>query len=307
MGLAYLPAQGSQTTGKLYFSWAPHMGEGETDPSHGWSESNLANPQPAGPWRIGKYWNYVTGDYIFPIPAEWAAVNTPGLCWRPGRFRDGGQGAQGPSVIAYGPWTDGNPPASNATLTTVPLLLYGDVYTPDSPTLNNYHHSDGWSGGEWLTAGDKATVIFVGTKGTGTCWYGCPDGTVWPPEPPYPPDCEDRGWWSTGFAGQILFYDPAALAAVAQGESGALGTPALWHARHRSCAIPCAIRSAESPCRCISFDAHAGCSMCSSRWRMGISRWCMSGGWRENQDRGYIYVRFVGTHAEYDQIHATTV
>ncbi|MEA3397293.1 MAG: hypothetical protein U9R05_07515, partial [Chloroflexota bacterium] len=25
------------------------------------------------------------------------------------------------------------------------------------------------------------------------------------------------GWWSTGFAGQIIFYDPADLAAVAQG------------------------------------------------------------------------------------------
>jgi hypothetical protein len=40
---------------------------------------------------------------------------------------------------------------------------------------------------------------------------------VWPDEPPYPPDCEDRGWWSERFAAQIIFYDPADLAAVAQG------------------------------------------------------------------------------------------
>ena len=60
-------------------------------------------------------------------------------------------------------------------------------------------------------------MIFVGTKGTGDCWYGCSDGTVW--EEPYPDDCSDhnRGWWSTGFEGQIIFYDPAQLAAVAQG------------------------------------------------------------------------------------------
>ena len=49
--------------------------------------------------------------------------------------------------------------------------------------MNNYHHADEWSGGAWLTAGDSSAVIFVGTKGTGDCWYGCPDGTVSPREP----------------------------------------------------------------------------------------------------------------------------
>ncbi|MDH3348924.1 MAG: hypothetical protein OEM02_12605, partial [Desulfobulbaceae bacterium] len=38
-------------------------------------------------------------------------------------------------------------------------------------------------------------------------------------EDPYPAgcDCEDRGWWSTVIQGQIIFYDPADLAKVAQG------------------------------------------------------------------------------------------
>jgi len=218
VGLAYLPPQGEQTTGKLYFAWAPHMGEGETNPSHGWSELDLSNPQPAGPWRIDNYWNYVTGDYLFPIPQEWADVYTPGMRLATGRFRDGGQGAQGPSLFAIGPWNEGNPPPAGSTLPAIPLLLYGSVYEENSPTMNGYHHSDEWSGGAWLTAGDRSAVIFVGTKGTGDCWYGCPDGTVWPDEPPYPPDCPDRGWWSTGFEGQIIFYDPADLAAVARGE-----------------------------------------------------------------------------------------
>jgi len=76
--------------------------------------------------------------------------------------------------------------------------------------LNDYHHSDEWSGAAWLTAGDNAAVVFVGTKGQGDCWYGNPDGPCL--------DCENRGWWSDAFVGQMLFYDPADLAAVARGE-----------------------------------------------------------------------------------------
>jgi len=217
VGLEYLPAQGAQQAGKLYFCWAQHMGEGDTNPSHGWCDLDLSNPNTAGAWRIGEYRNYVTTDYIFAIPQAWADAHTPGLYLATGRFRDGGQGAQGPSIFAYGPWNHGNPPAAGSTLNAVPLLLYGDVYTSGSPRMDNYHHSDEWSGAAWLTAGDKAAVVFVGTKGTGDCWYGCMDGTVWPDEPPYPPECPERGWWSSGFVGQMVFYDPSDLAAVAQG------------------------------------------------------------------------------------------
>jgi hypothetical protein len=209
-GLEYLPPQGNQTTGKLYFAWAQHMGEGETNPSHGWSEIDLSNRQTAGPWRIGDYWNYVTGDYIFAIPQTWADANAPGMYLATGRFRDGGQGAQGPSLFVYGPWTEGDPPPPNSTLPATPLLLYSDVTASEQFTLNHYHHSDEWSGAAWLTAGDKAAVVFVGTKGRGDCWYGNPDGPCL--------DCENRGWWSDSFVGQILFYDPADLAAVARGE-----------------------------------------------------------------------------------------
>jgi hypothetical protein len=216
-GLEYLPPQGAQTTDKLYFAWAPHMGEGDTNPSHGWAELDLSNPQSAGAWRVGSYWNYVTGDYLFAIPQAWANAYTPGMRLATGRYRDGGQGAQGPSIFAIGPWNEGNPPAQGATLSAVPLLLYGNVYEENPPSMDDYHHSDEWAGGAWLTADNKSAVIFVGTKGQGDCWYGCADGTVWPEEPPYPPPCPERGWWSTGFVGQILFYDPADLAAVATG------------------------------------------------------------------------------------------
>jgi len=213
-GLEYLPAQGGQTTGKLHFCWAQHMGEGATNPSHGWCELNLSDPQTAGAWRIEDYWNYVTTDYLFAIPQAWADTYTPGMYLATGRFRDGGQGAEGPSLFAYGPWNEGHPPAPGSTLSAMPLLLYGNAYEENPPAMNDYHHSDEWSGGAWLTTASKSAVIFAGTKGQGECWYGCADGTD---EPPWPDDC-DRGWWSDRFVGQVLFYAPADLAAVARGE-----------------------------------------------------------------------------------------
>jgi hypothetical protein len=216
-GLEYLPPLGDQESGKLYFCWAPHLDEGATNPSHGWAELDLSNPQPAGPWRVGEYTNYVTTDYLFAIPQAWADAHAPGMRLATGRYRDGGQASYGPSLFAIGPWNEGNPPQPGATLDAIPLLLYGNVYEEGSPAMDGYAHSDHWSGGAWLTAGDKSAVVFVGTKGLGETWYGCPDGTVWPEEPPYPPECEERGWWSERFAAQVIFYNPADLAAVASG------------------------------------------------------------------------------------------
>ncbi len=222
--LEYLPPQGEQETGKLYFSWVQHLDEGATNPSHGWAELNLSDPQPAGLWRIGEYWNYVTSDYLFAIPQEWADTYTPGMSLATGRFRDGGQGSFGPSVFAIGPWNQGNPPAAGTVLEAIPLLLYGNYYQEGSTAMNGYADSDAWTGAAWLTAGEKSAVVFIGYKGLGDTWYGCPDGTVWPDEPPFPPECDDRGWWSTEFEAQMIFYNPANFAAVAIEEMGS-GVP----------------------------------------------------------------------------------
>lgn len=213
VGLEYLEPQGAQTSGKLYFSWAEHLDEGNTGPTHGWCELNLSNPQSKGVWRIGGRENYVTADYMFEIPASWSNVNTPGYRLATGRYRDGGQSAQGPALFTFGPWNVGNPPSSGTTLATKPLLLYDSILA-GSNMLNGYTHTDEWSGGAWLTAGDNSAVIFVGNKGIGYTWYGCVDGQECPPNC----DCgETRGWWSDQIAAQIIFYDPADLAKVAGG------------------------------------------------------------------------------------------
>ncbi|MFW6133265.1 MAG: hypothetical protein ACOC8F_05155 [Planctomycetota bacterium] len=221
-GLAWLPPQGEQTSAKLYFCRGPHMHEAQAVPSHGWCEPDLSEPDPAGPWRIADEWTYVTTDYLLPIPPRWAAEHTPPMRLATGRFRDGGQGSQGPTLLAIGPWNHGNPPAAGATLDAVTLLRYSSVVDYEQHTLENYHHSDDWAGAAWLTSGDRAAVVFVGTKGKGECWYGFANGVVWPEEGPWPevpdPPNDQRGWWSSAFAAEMLFYDPADLAAVAAGD-----------------------------------------------------------------------------------------
>lgn len=233
-GLEYLPAQGEQTADKLHFSWGQHS-QGD-EPSHGWSELDSSHPGPAGPWYFGEYTNYVTNDYLFEIPAQWAAANTPGQTLASGRFREGLWGGLGPSLFAYGPWEDGTPPASKETLKTItPLLLYGiqdpemfEITVSDTRRMKIYQEADQWSGGAWLTTSDKSALIFVGTKAIGNSWYGFANGVVWEydcadKDPPTCPDVpewpySDRGYWSEGIEAQILFYDPSDLARVAKGD-----------------------------------------------------------------------------------------
>ena len=221
-GLAYLPAQGEQTTGKLYFTWGQHLEEMEAGPSHGWVEIDLSDPQRAGPWSIAGLRHYFTTDYLFPIPAKWAAENASGFLLATGRFREGGQASCGPALFAIAPWLEGNPPAPGAELPAVTLLQYGDYAAPDGQKLRDYQHADEWPGGAWLTAGERSAVVFVGTKAIGESWYGFANGVVWPENGPYPeipaPPNDVRGFWAERYEAQFIFYDPADLAAVARGE-----------------------------------------------------------------------------------------
>jgi len=212
VGLEYLPRQGSQASDKLYLCWGAHLQEGPTErvASHMWCDVDLTNPQ--GAWWVDDQTLYSVNDYLFEIPENWANENTPGKRLATGRFRDGGWSGQGPSLFAIGPWNQGDPPPDGTVLDEVTLLLYSSSAADDGGEfkMNDYRHSDEWTGGAWLETGDKAAVIFVGTKGTGDCWYGDENGPCL--------DCVgQRGWWSTGFKGQIIFYDPKDLAAVAKG------------------------------------------------------------------------------------------
>jgi len=204
-----------------------------------------------GPWWISGASLYSLNDYLLELPADWAAAHAGGRRLGAGRFRDGGQGSQGPVLVAVDPWRGGPAPAPGASLDGLPLLLYASVGQAGG-RLSNYQHPDEWAGGAWLTTASRAALVFVGAKAVGPqSWYGwqrCPCGEV-PcvereeiggpgcfeadgarctlPDEHYcacgdhgcDPACfGERGWWSQGWEAQIVFYDPAELARVAAGE-----------------------------------------------------------------------------------------
>jgi len=247
VGLEYLPAQSGQSSAKLYLAWGQHFQDdiSVNIPSHAWCELNLSSPHTQGAWWIGYESLYSVNGYLFSIPKAWADTHAGGMMLATGRFRDGGWSGMGPTLYACAPWLEGNPPAPGSHLTIRTLLRYSHTRGDDTTNfrLNNYQHSDEWEGGAWLSTSDGRTaVVFVGNKGSGYYWYGffsphgdgmpcveqdltmpgCynSDGTECPPE--LTGYCEgnvpeSRGWWSSRFDAQMLFYSPQDFAAVAAG------------------------------------------------------------------------------------------
>ncbi|MCB9134512.1 MAG: hypothetical protein H6636_03740 [Anaerolineales bacterium] len=251
VGLQYL--NHPDTGPLLHVAWGAHL-QAEPSPSHGWFSPNLDTPNFQGTWYMGNQEIYSVNGYLFDIPIAWADTFTGGRYLATGRMRDGGQGGMGPSLFAYTPWEPGGvAPADGTHLSEVPLLLYeSSYYTEDIiHSLNGYQHPDEWEGGAWLTTSSgKAAVLFTGTKSTGTkYWYGyinptgpeyacvdvpsvpgfltcrMADGSSCPPEDfagccdPDAGTCvSGRGWWSTRWDAEFLFYDPVDLARVAAGE-----------------------------------------------------------------------------------------
>ena len=250
IGMQYL--NHSATGPLIHLCWGQHLQE--QAPSHAWFSPQLDKPNLKGVWYIGNQDPYSTNGYMFDIPTAWADAHAQGRYLATGRFRDGGMGGMGPALFAYRPWqSDGSPPASGTHLAATTLLLYESSYNTEEITrcLQGYQHADEWEGGAWITTpSGKEAVLFVGTKSNGSkYWYGyinpegpdkpcveeamnedfptcrLADGSRCPPED-LKGCCDgeagtcvsDRGWWSTHFDAQFIFYNPDDLAKVAAGE-----------------------------------------------------------------------------------------
>ena len=249
VGMEYLAAQTGQTSAKLYLAWGQHFQEDGSETaiaSHAWCDLDLSNPNTQGAWWVGDESLYATNGYIMALPEAWAEQytrrNAAGNGPVPGRrlVRDGPFPVCVCTVAGWHAACCGNAPE----LAAAPALLQHPGRRYHRFRLDDYQHSDEWEGGAFLTAsGDRSAVVFVGTKGSGYLWYGffspggdgmpcveqgltmvgCfnPDGTEC--SATLQGECpghvaESRGWWSSRWDAQIIFYDAAELAAVADGD-----------------------------------------------------------------------------------------
>ena len=125
-GLAYLLRTADPATGNIFFSWGQHF-QFERTPGIGLIRLDLSSPAPAGPWLLGDYTNYVYGDYLFEIPADWASAYVLEQRLAAGRFRDGIWSGLGPALFSFESPDSENPPGAGETIAAVtPLLLYGE-------------------------------------------------------------------------------------------------------------------------------------------------------------------------------------
>jgi len=211
---------------KLYFCWGDHMQDEGNQPTHGYASMQLTSPNSKGLWSVGgSDYNYSTNDYMFKVPKSWSDQYASGYDMATGRFRDGGWGGMGPSLILF----QTNSMASGQTITAKDVIRYTDIsnYSGTTHTINNYSEADSWTGGAWVDSSAGGAVIFAGTHGYGSSWYGFSNGVVYPtdgngpfPEmPPYPYD--ERGWWNSDFRATMMFYSPDVLGKVALNQMSA--------------------------------------------------------------------------------------
>lgn len=247
IGLLYLdtPATGP----RIHIAWGQHFVPDPPAPTHGWFSPDLSNPDFQGEWFLDELSFYSVNDYLLEIPAAWADAWAAGRYVGSGRFRDGGWSGMGPALFAYRPWDEAGIPAPpNARLEATVLLQYASSQETEDfgRALAGYQHPDEWVGGAWVTTDSGGSaVLFAGTKSNGTrFWYGfvnpagaelpcveqelvgqfplcrLADGSVCPPQDLV--ECSGhndyRGWWSTHFDAELIFYNPDDLARVAVGE-----------------------------------------------------------------------------------------
>lgn len=213
-GLAYLDAQGTQTTSKIYWTARTYYNvDGSSDPSHGMSEADLSHVNAKGVWRLGDYSGMMTGGYIFPVPAYFADSYLGGKRLIAGLFTAQGVShtSQGPALFAYGPWQNNNL-VNGVKLDTTALVYYPYTtnFNPEGDPIGNFpDHQvpDQWNAAAWVDSPEKHAVVVVGRRSMGKTYYG--DAR--------PGDCTiDKGYHGEPYEPRILFYDPADLSLAAQ-------------------------------------------------------------------------------------------
>ena len=220
LGIGYHPAANG-VAAQVYYTVSNYYGTDSTAPSMGAFELDLTHGQ--GAWHVGTssqnlHPGLVAG-MVFAAPADWAAQYTGGRSLIVGNAYTPGCGmlSAGPSLYAVAPWESGGLPANGGSVSYVELLKYGSTGEFDHWSINYLwgHYAEGAA---WLVDGDRTAVAISGRRNVGDWWYGFQSGdnlcefNI--------PEANLMGGHSLGvtrWQAQLMFYDPADLAAVAQG------------------------------------------------------------------------------------------
>ncbi|MFN9717225.1 MAG: hypothetical protein ACK58L_00930 [Planctomycetota bacterium] len=200
------------THGLLHWTMHKYYNVENTDfPSHGTSGLNLQTSIAEGLWHLGpvnsgrpEFHSYKHAGYIFEIPRSEADRWFGGKSLISGlQISTGLQASsQGPAMFAYALPSSALP--HHASIDAIPLVWYA-MQEP----LAGHHPADRWSGGAWLTLGNKQAVIIIGRKALGDIYYG----------EARPQDCtSDKGYHGPPYEAQMAFYSPASLIHAAHGK-----------------------------------------------------------------------------------------
>ena len=202
-GLAYLSAQGQQSSGKLYANIGNDYAALPNQVHMAWLDVSLSNPNTAGFWRLGTYSQWDIGHYMFEIPKDWADQYVPGKTLACGRMRN--WGAEGPNLFACAPWENGNPPPAGDTLDGTPLMHF------TGKSDKGFSVCSWYKAGAWLTYGQRSAVVMYCTQNYSLdfSYFSGPFGA---------------GMYPT-----LLFYDPTDLSEVVQGSRNEWDI--RWYAR----------------------------------------------------------------------------
>jgi len=246
----YLPAKGSQSTGKLYWSlygtyvtyYAPYK---YCNGQLGWAELNFDNFNQAGMWALEDS-TASYGKYLFHAPQDWADTYTNGKSLLAG-FCGAGGNSGGPTIYAFAPWEtcagdpkkcDFYPPpdARNGTdpigtgnsrptldniLPGTKLLRYPVIHVDGKPNVNVMQDKsvrDSFNSARWISLGDKRAIIFCGKKRLRS-WdtYTWVYGANYYPQALMADAGDNMGYHDDPGSEVLWFYDEDDITAVAQG------------------------------------------------------------------------------------------
>ena len=252
-GIAYVPQQGSQKGDKIYGSlneWYPEGSFGDASFPTIWF-SDLDGSNARGVFHVGPdappFHGIKMGSYLFTVPQSYAEQYLGGRVLVTGRARgtappdsaglDGEGsihgGSQGLTLFAFDAWQSDDP---GGDLDALPMLYYRVKYPgcagPDigvggQPTncdFPGFSMCDDWTGAAFIQAGDRATIVIAGLKGTTNCYYcGDPMDDSECMVTTLPGECdllcnEERGYHCGPYMRQVLLYDTQELGRAALGE-----------------------------------------------------------------------------------------